>query len=374
MSACNLAVNGRKISVSVGDTLVDAGLAARLFIPHDCCAGQCETCRVRVVEGAVDDKGTRDGDTVLACQATIVGPAAISFDQVPEPTRRQAKVARLRDLSDEVVEVVLSVDRAFEALPGQYIGLTFSGFPRRDYSLAPGLDAPLGQNELAFHIRRYPQGKISSALGTTIGPGHGAQIRGPFGSAFYRAGAGRLVLVAGGTGFAPIAAIAEAAVAAGRAAETVIVVGARDTGALYMVPALERLEKAGVELIVTLRADVEGRRRDGRATDAIPQLGPRDIVYCAGASGLVEAVRRKARDGLARFHADAFTPAAEQPPSMVDRVMGFLRAPAAGRAQVLSPRPDTRPVSPTEPIPAKTEPLPAAGLRSFIPRFGRKQA
>lgn len=373
MSACNLAVNGRKISVSVGDTLVDAGLAARLFIPHDCCAGQCETCRVRIVEGAVDDKGTRDGDTVLACQATIVGSAAISFDEVPEPTRRSAQVKRLRELNGEVIEVVLAIDRTFEALPGQYVGLTFSGFPRRDYSLAPALDAPLGENELAFHVRRYPQGKISSALGGAIRPGHGVQIRGPFGSAFYRGGAGRLVLVAGGTGFAPIAAIAEAAVAAGRAAETVVIVGARDTGALYMIPALERLEKAGVELIVTLREDAEGRQRDGRATDAIPRLGPGDTVYCAGAPGLVEAVRRKARDGLARFHADAFTPAAQQPPSMVDRVMGFLRTPAAARTQVLSPRPDA-PVSPGETGPSDAEPRLAPRLRSLIPGFKRRQA
>ena len=60
----------------------------------------------------------------------------------------------------------------------------------------------------------------------------------------------------------------------------------------------------------------------------------------AGPSGLVDAVKRKARSAAARCYADAFLPSL-QAPSFVDRVMQMLRTPAseAVDADILSPRP-----------------------------------
>jgi hypothetical protein len=43
---------------------------------------------VRIYDGEVDDGGTREGDTVLACQATVSGDAVIEFDEVPLPVKR----------------------------------------------------------------------------------------------------------------------------------------------------------------------------------------------------------------------------------------------------------------------------------------------
>src|SRR3954467_12099312 len=88
---CTLTVNGKQLRVSLGETLVDAGLAARMLIPHDCCSGQCDTCLVRVVSGDVDPQGSDDGDLVHACQATIEGDAEILFDEVPIPAKRRAR-------------------------------------------------------------------------------------------------------------------------------------------------------------------------------------------------------------------------------------------------------------------------------------------
>ena len=45
--------------------------------------GQCDTCRVTVVSGSVDAAGTRDGNTVLACQAKVTGPVEFAFEAVP---------------------------------------------------------------------------------------------------------------------------------------------------------------------------------------------------------------------------------------------------------------------------------------------------
>jgi 3-phenylpropionate/trans-cinnamate dioxygenase ferredoxin reductase subunit len=87
-STCHLIVNGHSIRANIGESLVDAALGGWTVIPHDCCSGQCETCRVTVVAGSVDDQGTGDGRTVLACTATIEGDAEIEFDEVPRLAKR----------------------------------------------------------------------------------------------------------------------------------------------------------------------------------------------------------------------------------------------------------------------------------------------
>ena len=82
-NTCNLVINGRPVTARIGETLVDAGLGGWVIIPHDCRTGQCESCRVTVMSGSVDDQGTAEGRTVLACQATVDGDALIAFDEVP---------------------------------------------------------------------------------------------------------------------------------------------------------------------------------------------------------------------------------------------------------------------------------------------------
>jgi ferredoxin len=92
MSSFDLVINGKTVKANYGETLVDAGLSGWVAIPHDCCSGQCETCRVSVVSGQVDDSGTAEKGTVLACQAKVIGNAAIAFDHCPEVAKRAGLV------------------------------------------------------------------------------------------------------------------------------------------------------------------------------------------------------------------------------------------------------------------------------------------
>jgi hypothetical protein len=94
------------------------------------------------------------------------------------------------------------------------------------------------------------------------------------------------------------------------------------------------------EVIATTEIDAARPILPGRPTHYLPSLGLEDTVHVAGPSGLVDAVKRKARSAAARCYADAFLPSAAAP-SLVDRVMQILRTPAgeAADAEVLSPRP-----------------------------------
>lgn len=335
---CRLTINGRTIEAAPGTTLVDAGLAARILVPHDCLTGQCETCRVRLLSGKVDDRGSRVADTVLACQATLTGDAVIAYDEVPPVLRVGATVREMRALAPDIAEVVLALNAPLEMLPGQYLNIRFAGFPGRDYSPAPDLEGGHDPAEARLHVRLLPGGIVSGAIGRAIRPGHKAQIRGPLGAAFLRPGSGPLILVGGGTGFAPIWSVARAARLNQPGRDLFLVTGMRRREEIYMESALDwLLDHGAVEAFATVEEDAGNRFRPGRPTHYLPSLGVDDTVIVAGAPGLVEAVRRKAVAAGARIYADPFVPSRETL-SMVGRLMQSLRAGAPAES-ILSPRP-----------------------------------
>jgi 3-phenylpropionate/trans-cinnamate dioxygenase ferredoxin reductase subunit len=328
-STCNLIVNGHAIRANIGETLVDAALGGWTVIPHDCCSGQCETCRVTVVAGNIDDQGTGDGRTVLACTATIDGDAEIEFDEAPRLAKRSGVIAEIAALAPDVVEVVLSLDEPFNYRAGQYFNVKFSGFPGRDLSPAVRADGTWNPHELVFHVRRYPGGLVSTQIGATIGIGHRVHVRGPFGQAFLREGEGPIILISGGTGWAPIWSVAAEARRSQRHRDLFVVAGARDPASLYMRQSLEWLTDDGVrDVIATTQIGASQPLLPGLPTHYLPSLGLEDTVYVAGPPGLVDAIKTKARARRARCYADPFLPGVQKL-SMIDRMMQVLRRPNA---------------------------------------------
>lgn len=304
---CSLTINGKTIRANLGDTLVDAALGGRIVLPHDCCSGQCETCRVRVLSGAVDDFGTREKDTVLGCLATLEGDAEISFDPVPVVRNTRGVVSSIRPIGRDLLEVRIEPNRAVPWLPGQYLRLTFKGYPPRDYSPTFPLDLEETERDvLVFHVKVYPDGKVSSVLGTDIGVGHKVMMKGPFGNGFLRRQDERLVLVSTGTGFAPIWSIAAAARLGQPWRRVEVIAGARFRADLYMGEAMKWLRGRGVAVTVTA-GDGDGRdvaRR--RPAELLPALTANDVVYAAGSPSQVDAVRVQALAADATFYADPF--------------------------------------------------------------------
>ncbi|MEJ0075870.1 MAG: 2Fe-2S iron-sulfur cluster-binding protein [Alphaproteobacteria bacterium] len=352
-----LVINGKSIKANAGETLVDAGLSGWVAIPHDCCSGQCETCRVTVVSGKVDDRGTADKRTVLACQAKVIGNAAIAFDHVAEVSKRSGLVTGISTLASDIVEVAVLLDTPITMRPGQYLSVKFAGFPARDLSPTVRFDGSAAPGELIFHIRRYPGGLVSTQVGATIKPGHRVQVRGPFGGAFLREGDGPIVLIGGGTGWAPIWSVAAAARREQRHRELIVIAGSRDAEGLYMRRSLEWLMDDGVrEVVATAETGAVNPVMRGRPTHYLPSLGPEDTVYVAGPPPLVDSVKLKSRAAAARCYADPFLPNA-QPLSLIDRVMAMLRRPAG------APLEAPRPVLPAVAVPrGRAEPAAASAV------------
>ena len=312
MSAkCELVVNGKRIAARIGDTILNAALVERIVIPHDCNTGQCETCRIRVYAGEVDDQGTRRGDTVLACRATVAGEAVVEFDEVPSPGKRAGTVASVAKLTPDIFAVTVRLDRAFTYLPGQYVKVSFAGYPVRDYSPTLPPHGITDFNTLLFHIRREVGGAVSSDLGRRISAGTRVSVQGPFGNLFHRRGDGRIILVSSGTGFAPIWAVARASRFREPDREMIVIAGARHAHNLYMREAMAWLARTGVErLILTCSGDShQPDVRAGRPTAHLPKLNASDTVFTAGAPAMVAAVELLAESAGATCYADAFLPA-----------------------------------------------------------------
>ena len=138
---CHLAFNGKAVEANIGETLIDAALGGSMLIPQDCRSGQCQSCRVTVVSGSVDDRGTAYGRTVLACQATVSGDVEDRVRGVADAGEAHGHHHRdqlARRL--EIVEVVMTTTVPLEFRPGQYVRLKLSGFPAREFSPTCRLD------------------------------------------------------------------------------------------------------------------------------------------------------------------------------------------------------------------------------------------
>jgi 3-phenylpropionate/trans-cinnamate dioxygenase ferredoxin reductase subunit len=169
-----------------------------------------------------------------------------------------------------------------------------------------------------FNIRQIENGLISSALGRTIERGHRVTLTGPYGSAYFRPDhPGRIVLVAGGTGFAPIWAIAEAAIRERPDREMHIVVGTRSIEGLYMVPALCRIAlfpHVTIIPVVSEPQQITPSVKIGLPTEFLPNFRQDDMVYVSGAPAMVAQVAALARSNGARCHSDAFVSHQQQSP------------------------------------------------------------
>lgn len=355
---CKVTVNQEPFLANCGELLLDWALMNGVELPHDCRSGICGACRVRLVDGTVFGGHASGDDMIHACQARIVSDLQIAIEDAPEPVTLSGRVVNTTELAPDIVGVDIEVPKRLKALPGQYCKLQFHGFPARCYSPTYPLEGSPQDHLLHFHIRRTSGGKVSPALGREIRAGHRLRLAGPLGHSFFRTGhSGRLVLVSGGTGFAPMWSIATAAIIEQPQRELVFVVAARDIRSLYMHAALCRLALFPNVTLIPLVSEPQRFShavRSGRPTDHLPKLSPDDVVYTAGAPAMTDAVARVAKAAGVRCYTDPFTaePQSAGHAGLMSRFSGWLNEPRS------------RPVTP----PRAPQPAPAAATARSMRR------
>ena len=317
-----------------GQRLLDAALLGGVDLPHDCRAGRCGSCLTRVRAGITLGGETRQPGMVHACQAMVFSDLALELEPLPPVTRVRAKVTKLVEIAEDIVEVTIEPAQMIELLPGQYCRFRFRGYPARPFSPTARLDSLQADGNIRLQVKRVRGGRVTPELGRGIQQGHAVGIEGPFGHAFLRPGLGkRLVLVGSGTGFAPVWAVAAAALRENPARPMALIAASRKAAAFYMTPALAQLSRhANVTATATIDEPAPVRHlhssgfSPGRALDNLPLLDADDIVYAAGSPTLVGAIGDAAEAVGALFYADPFEPASPSKPRWIDSAKAWLQA------------------------------------------------
>ncbi len=333
--------SGREFEVDVGETILGAAIRQGIGLPYACRDGACGSCKSRLLEGRVVHRehqrkalsaAEEEAGLILTCcaqpQADCVVearavPGAGEFPVVKMPTRVISIARPAPDVA--VLRLQLPANQRFGYRAGQYLEFILRDGARRSYSMA-NAPALLGDPPaVELHIRHMPGGKFTDHVFTTMKEREILRAEGPYGSFFLRTDSTRpIVLLASGTGFAPIKAIVEQMQLEGIVRPTRLYWGCRVRADLYLDDwaqraAAEMPQLSYVPVLSEPRPDDHWTGRTGfvhRVVMAdLPDLSAHE-VYACGAPVMVDAAQRDfvAQCGLPEeaFFADAFTSEADK--------------------------------------------------------------
>ena len=211
---------GEEIDCDAEETVLDASFRAGYNLVYGCREGQCSACKCYLLEGevvlkpystfALSDSEETNGYTLM-CRAMPEEDLVVEllhFDpdnyRLENPIRDgRATVTEVESLTHDIRRLVLDVTEPadFSFIPGQYVDLWIpDSDARRSFSMA---NVP-GDGQIELIIKRYEGGRFSSMLDGAITAGDELQFTGPYGAFHLREADRPALMVAGGSGMAPI--------------------------------------------------------------------------------------------------------------------------------------------------------------------------
>jgi len=328
--------SGRQFVCEEGETVLGAAIRQGVGLPYGCKNGACGTCRGKLLSGSIthgahQEKALSVHDEenggALFCCATPHSDLQIEAREVlgvgQFPIRKMpARVTGIRKAADDVVVLTLQLpanDR-LQYLAGQYLEFILRDGTRRSYSMA---NAPHLDENLTLHIRHMPGGVFTDHVFNAMKERDILRFEAPLGTFFLREDSVRpIVLLASGTGFAPIKALVEHSIHSGSARPITLYWGGRRPRDLYMQDLCEEWARSVpnfqyVPVVSEPAAEDGWSGRTGFVHLAVladlPDLSGYQ-VYACGAPAMVDAARTDfAAAGLPdeEFFADAFTSEAD---------------------------------------------------------------
>jgi phenol hydroxylase P5 protein len=308
---------GREVVCREDQTILDACLRAGVWIPHSCTHGTCATCKAEVLDGEVDQGEAssfalmdfeRDEGKTLPCVARprsdVVIEADVDVDDsVPvHPVQDFAgTVVALVDIALDTRRLVIDLDRPLAFNAGQYMALTVPGHDAvtRTYSMA---NPPAQTTRLEFQVRRTAGGVATDGwIFKDLAVGDAIALSGPYGRFVLREDRSEpAILIAGGTGLAPIASMIRRALEEGvdGVGHLTLYQGARTREWMYDVDVFRTLADEHPDRF-TYRPCLSEESADGFATGMVTDVLNADhetlkghVGYVCGPPAMVEASLR----------------------------------------------------------------------------------
>ena len=325
--------SGKSFDADPDETVLSAALRQGLVLPYGCRDGACGSCKGKVVCGEIEDGKAKPpalsdadraaGFTLFCCafaqsDLTLECKTVRAANDIPVKTL-PTRIEKLERLAPDVIELHLRLP-AIERMPflaAQYVVILPEAGNRSSLSLA---NAPHDDAFLQLHIRHVPGGLFTDQVFSTLKVRDILRINGPHGSFTLREESEKpMVLVAGGTGFAPIKSLVEHAFHEACQRPMVLYWGAKAKTDLYQddLPlrwAAKHPQFRYVPVLSEARPEDRWNGRSGLVHAAVmadfPDLSGYE-VYACGAPAMIEAARRDFTVGCClpeeAFFSDAFT-------------------------------------------------------------------
>jgi CDP-4-dehydro-6-deoxyglucose reductase len=322
--------SGLQISCEEGESILEAALRNGVNLHYGCRNAVCGVCKGVLLEGSVHyadfetpglSETERRQSFALFCRAIPNSDVRIEAEHVIDPETIPIKTlaATVETISRLAPDTILlqlrpDGDKQLEFLAGQYIDILMQDGRRRSFSIA---NAPSRSSLIDLHIRHNKNGNYTHYIFNEMQENESLQIEGPFGSFYFREQSKRpIIFMAGGTGFGPIKAIIEHALAEGIARPMYLYRGARTAADLYMEDIIDTwLPQSNMTYIPVLSEAGEADGWEGR-TGLVHEAIAADFddlqnyeVYSCGPPAMVQAGRSAfIGRGLTeeRYYCDAF--------------------------------------------------------------------
>ncbi|MFY9511961.1 MAG: CDP-6-deoxy-delta-3,4-glucoseen reductase [Rubrivivax sp.] len=331
----------RQFDVARDEAILAAAIRQGIGLPYGCRDGACGSCKSRLLEGRVIhgahqlkalSAAEEDAGFILTCCATPQTDCVVEARSVPGagehpvlkmPTRLLKMERAAPDVALLTLQLPANQNLRYRA--GQYIEFILRDGHRRSYSMANAPDRLGSPPAIELHIRHMPGGLFTDHVFGAMKEKEILRMEGPFGSFFLREDSDKpIVLLASGTGFAPIKALLQQMQGQGSNRPATLYWGARRRADLYQHAWCEALaaEMPNLRYVPVLSEatpDDQWTGRDGlvhRAVmDDFADLAGHQ-VYACGAPLMVDAAQRDfvAERGLPadEFYADSFTSEADK--------------------------------------------------------------
>ena len=321
MPATITLANGVTFELAERRSILDSAAAANVILEYSCRTGRCGVCRARVKVGStialkpeisLTAKDSVEG-VILTCCRTTESDLTLEIEDISalagiEVRTTACRIDAIESVTGDVLRVVLRLPprTPLAYLPGQHVQM-IRGELRRSYSIA---NAPRPDGRLELLIKRVPGGAFSQYWFEEARANDLLRLEGPLGTFFLRDDpTPRTVMLATGTGVAPILALLEQIEAGDNRRPVTLYWGGRrpedlyiDIGALFpwvdYRPCLSR-SSAGWN---GLRGYVQDEFLRAERFDDV-------VIYACGSNAMIDDTRTAlVAKGLPerRFHSDAF--------------------------------------------------------------------
>ncbi len=330
--------SGQVFTAQADEPILEAAKRKGIILPYSCKNGICGSCKGKVLKGQVaqaehsasalsnDEKAA---GLALFCCATAQTDLELEIHELTDALAEKASHSRKfparvceleRTMADDVMIVKLQLPAGppVEYVAGQYIDFILKDGKRRSYSIAT---APHHKGPMELHIRHMPGGAFTDHVFSSMKTREILRCEGPLGTFFLREDSSKpIILLASGTGFAPIKAIVEHVIFKNIQRPITLYWGGRRKKDLYLFDLANHWADTLPNFsFIPVLSDTHDEAWHGRTgfvhqavIDDLPDLSAYQ-VYACGAPVMVEAALRNfvAHHQLPpdEFYADAFTSA-----------------------------------------------------------------